>query len=70
MPRPPTSRPPGEHLAILARILRQVDLGPYDRERKQRIIAGITSAMTELSKEIATKSDCRQGRIKTGGVFW
>jgi hypothetical protein len=56
MPRSPTARPPGEHLAVLARIVRQVDASEtMNRERKRAIQEHLAKAMAELQKEIVKK---------------
>lgn len=56
MARSPTARPPGEHLAVLARIVRQVDvaeaIGP---KRRLLIKMHLTKAMAELQKELVKK---------------
>ena len=55
MPRPPTERPPGEHLAVLARVLRQIDASTkLSPERKHAVKTALTKAMAELQAEMAT----------------
>jgi hypothetical protein len=65
MPRRPTARPAGEHLAILARMLRQIELANYSDKRKRQIVTGIMTAMKELSTEMAEKKrpDGRQAKL-------
>lgn len=54
MPRPPTERPPGEHLAVLARVLRQVDASTrFSAVRKQAVKKALTKAMREIQAEMA-----------------
>jgi hypothetical protein len=56
MPRSPTARPPGEHLATLARIVRQIDAAENMNARRRRSInEHLTKAMAELQKELVKK---------------
>jgi hypothetical protein len=56
MPRRPTARPPGEHLTVLARIVRQVDASESMSAQRRRSINGhLTKAMSELQKELVKK---------------
>jgi hypothetical protein len=56
MPRSPTARPPGEHLAVLARLVRQIDASEEMSPRRRRSLKGhLTKAMAELQKELVKK---------------
>jgi hypothetical protein len=60
MPRAPTERPPGEHLATLARVLRQIDASTKLGEaRKSAVKRFLAAAMQELQAEMA-----RPARVK------
>lgn len=53
MPRTPTARPKGEHLAVLARVLRQVDADKkLPEQRARRIKKHLAAAMAELQQEM------------------
>ena len=55
MPRKPTARPPGEHLATLTRMLRQVeaaDSSELPPERKAVIKQRLLDLMAEFQKQI------------------
>lgn len=53
MPRLATSRPPGEHLAILARMLRQFDADDRMPDaRRQRVKTLVSKIMVELQREL------------------
>lgn len=53
MPRPATARPRGEHLAVLARVLRQVEADKeLPQSRAKRIKKHLTAAMSELQQEM------------------
>ena len=52
MPRPATARPPGEHVTVLARVMRQVDADTKMHSKRRRIIkTKLTDALNELLKE-------------------
>jgi len=56
VPRNPTGRPPGEHLAVLARIVRQIDLAEGMTLKRRRSIKNhLTKAMMELQRELVKK---------------
>jgi hypothetical protein len=53
MSRLATPRPPGEHLTILARIVRQIGLDKkMTGDRRRKILAHLSVAMNELQAEI------------------
>lgn len=53
MPRPATSRPPGEHLAALARMVRQIDADAKMSDRRRHTVKTLlTKAMVELQREL------------------
>lgn len=56
VPRTPTSRPPGEHLAVLARIVRQIDASEAMTVKRRRSIKNhLMKAMQELQRELGRK---------------
>jgi hypothetical protein len=53
MPRPATARPLGEHLALLARMVRQVDVSRRLTARRRKAVKGhLVAAMKELQAEL------------------
>lgn len=53
MPRTPTARPRGEHLAVLARVLRQIDADKeLPKPRAKKLKKYLTLAMAELQQEM------------------
>ena len=54
MTRPATPRPPGEHLALLARVIRQVSCNRgYSPTVRKKIVTSLSVAMNELQKVMA-----------------
>jgi len=52
--RPPTPRPPGEHLAVVSRVLRQITVTKtMSRARRNKILDALLVIRNELEKEIA-----------------
>jgi len=75
MPRPPTERPIGEHLAVLARVLRQVEASTsLPEKRKSAVKMALAKAMREFQEEIATPSRpatlVRPKKVVGDGVLW
>jgi len=53
MPRPATARPKGEHLTVLARVLRQIEVDKsLSKPRARRIKQHLSAAMLELQQEM------------------
>ncbi len=53
MPRNATARPPGEHVAVLARVLRQIDADRrMQRARAKRVKGHLRKVIGELSEEM------------------
>ena len=54
MPRPVTPRPAGEHLATLARMLRQIEADrSRPQEKAKKLKQHLTAAMRELQQEMS-----------------
>lgn len=53
MPRPPTRRPPAEHLAALSRMMGQVDADDEMSARRRKSVKELLSKlMSEFQKEL------------------
>lgn len=56
MPRPATPRPPGEHVVLIARVLRQIEADKgMQKARARRVKNHLRKALGELTSEMGRR---------------